>query len=1633
MKARLLALMLGVAGLLGAAERYRLADAPTLPAAGSGWWVEPSTKRLYATFPGAGLGGEMPVPLAVRMSGSYRQQPITLWEYDPDLRRRVPSWTTLNQYPMFGTLHFGYILPAASYNGYTEVATYVLDDGSVLRETDFRASTTSYTGLAGFFGFAKTTGFQVDSSNSAAVGTFTLADLGSLGAAVQGVNPTGFGTLAAQWKVMLTKDRARVHVLLPSLNVWVPVMWVDRFGHKVTFQWKRATSGLPAGITGVTSVRVMNRFAKGIQVQWAEYADTTTVRDLVRADAIGMDQPSFLVQGYPGYSTAQPANLPAGQTVSDYDDSVVVPPKQGGPMFRPTRIEVGSSQSLAVPAWVSGGLPIPSPVASTLVSTQAWILTYDSNQVVLATITSPQGAQTAFVHDYLGTSFPFSTSTTTYVSGGMRFWGVLSADTTAPGAATRHQTWGTTLATEGRIVATRDWFGDAPPLRETRYTYPTSGQQAGNGVPSAMEMRRLDTGVVIQRKANTTGTIFVDDTGTPVQTVTTTYPDPAHPGVTRVDVTGMNVSGVPTYQAVKAAGNKLLWDSQRTVVAVPELLDPGRITDRTEAFYEADGATPKEPRSRITYEYDQGATGGRGLLTQWLRQDLAGALSAVGEAMTYDAEGRVTRVETLPKYLPPEASSIFERISARSSTYAYDSATGALASLQTMYALPVGDASSGFLTRTFSAFDSLGRPQQLTDERGVVSTVAYDTFGRPTRQGRAGEPDTIFAYPTPLKRTSTRLGLTTAEERDGFGRTFIVTSPEGGRQETTFDALGRLATRRVVSGTGTSQPAAAYEYDLLDRPTLTLNPGGKGATKTLAYSLNPSDSTRLRTTGVVDPAGLNAQSLTDQNLLGQTVWSQDPLGNTTTAAFDALGNLARADLRDPAGRLQTRTFTFDALGRLIQRVEPETGTTVFTDFDALGNPTTVNEAVGTVDARTRTLAFDGLGRLVRQTNGTTDVLTYNFSGPTLVSASSLSGGTTVTQSFAYEPGTGRLTSETSTQADHTATLGYAFEPGTGRLATLTYPSGRVVRYGYDGLGRVTGVWQKPSASVAEVPVASVAFNQWGQRERLTFASGAYSNWSTKDYGTHLDQWTIGFTAGGLTDPANPRTYMVDTAERLSTAGEWSLVHDKGNRIIAASAPALAVNSAFDHDGFGNLTQHSSSGAGMPSPNNFTLSPLPADKMPTSTVSTDPLGSRTTGWAYSGTGDAKSFAVTTGSAQKVTLGWDGLGRLRSAALTGYTQSYDYAPSGLRVKLTDSGAAVNNRRYAYSAGGLLLSEFTANPTPAWKRDVIYLGGEAIAEVDATGTHELHNDHLGSPRIITLAATGKIEGRQAFGAYGERILTEGYLPLTGFTGHIQQDPTGLLYMRGRYYSVAWKRFINSDQGLDPKSWNQMAYVGGMPFTAKDPSGKMVCTTVYWHIETSWTDSEGVHIEAGPQQETTTCDSSGDSSGGDGGDSVGGGGSGSNPDFKNCEGLATIIGGNAKFINNPKFHGAWGDVITADSAAIIPSQFGFSSKDAMAPYISQISGQIYIPTYDGWGPAGWFPLFSEVKDRADDRGTRIKNNWSLSQFENAMINKVERLNGGNSALYIEIPGMSQIDTAWVKITVPASLPCPDGTSEKK
>lgn len=616
-----------------------------------------------------------------------------------------------------------------------------------------------------------------------------------------------------------------------------------------------------------------------------------------------------------------------------------------------------------------------------------------------------------------------------------------------------------------------------------------------------------------------------------------------------------------------------------------------------------------------------------------------------------------------------------------------------------------------------------------------------------------------------------------------------------------FDEYGRSTGSRLIASNGKQQAATQTLYDVLDRPVSITTAGG--AKETFEYAVDGDLAVVTRKQSITGNGNVqNVESKEYRNALGQVVKTVSPDGGVTEMNYDGFGNLKSSRLTPAGGgEVQVRSFVYDSLGRLSK--------------------------VRSADQKE---GFD-----------------YKYAGLDLVAATTFNPDGAVSRTYEYKGPGGQLSLEALIQKDSRAVMEYGYD-AYGALTGMTYPSGRKIGYVHDSLGRVKGV------NLDGKPVVSqVQFNEWGNRREMQFASGAFDRWEFDELGLRLKTWAVGH--GGQAFEDGVRQYTYDSAERLTGAGEWSLLHNVMGQLTQANFNPLnqknaAISTFHTYDGYGNQAFHLAMGAGATAMINYDLNPMADNK-----VAGLAKNNAATGWKYNADGEATSIGVAVGSSQSLNLVWDSLGRLSSVAGPGTHQHYTYDANGMRVALKDSVAPGNNRRYFYGAGGLLIGEYGISKRNAGTREVIYLGSEPIAEVDEKGIHDhptkakrredrtesaepiaaqrarsvatsqLHKDHLGTPRLITSGITGKIEGRQAYGAYGEFLPDASpdntYKPLIGYTGHIQTDATGLIYMRGRYYSPAWHRFVNSDQGVDPNSPNQFAYCIGSPMMAVDPSG--------------------------------------------------------------------------------------------------------------------------------------------------------------------------------------------------------------------
>jgi len=112
------------------------------------------------------------------------------------------------------------------------------------------------------------------------------------------------------------------------------------------------------------------------------------------------------------------------------------------------------------------------------------------------------------------------------------------------------------------------------------------------------------------------------------------------------------------------------------------------------------------------------------------------------------------------------------------------------------------------------------------------------------------------------------------------------------------------------------------------------------------------------------------------------------------------------------------------------------------------------------------------------------------------------------------------------------------------------------------------------------------------------------------------------------------------------------------------------------------------------------------------------------------------------------------------------------------------------------------------------------ELIAHYSASRNRTGLTDGLGSV-LSHLRPDATTETAVSYSVYGESARI-GPAPLgaSGYTGR-EDDGTGLVFYRARFYDSALKRFTNEDPIALAGGLNQYAYVGGDPANQVDPSG--------------------------------------------------------------------------------------------------------------------------------------------------------------------------------------------------------------------
>ena len=505
---------------------------------------------------------------------------------------------------------------------------------------------------------------------------------------------------------------------------------------------------------------------------------------------------------------------------------------------------------------------------------------------------------------------------------------------------------------------------------------------------------------------------------------------------------------------------------------------------------------------------------------------------------------------------------------------------------------------------------------------------------------------------------------------------------------------------------------------------------------------------------------------------------------------------------------------------MCRHVTPETGASLYL-YDAAGQMTAMaagqpaGAACGSLPSSARiAFGYDALGRpvLTDFPDTTPDIALAYDANSNLTRAER---GTSL-WTYAYDAGD-RLVSEHLGIDGRIYAIGYSWN-GNDALVSETTPAGRTVSYHPDGHGR-------PTAAVADglAHASGGLYHPSGALSRLDYANG--------------HRFTAVYDARHL-------LASMRVARTGVTALDLSYTRDVLGRVASITDAAVAgQNRSFGYDGLGRLVDAD----GPWGQGSYTYDAL-------NNITAMSEGSSLTELAYTAQNRLDTVSVTEGSGEEGgTLvrsyahdargNVTGNGRLsfvydlsnRPASISGAASgTFVYDAHGRRVRQTIDGEAIYS---VYTLSGRLA--YRETPALAQGTDYVRLGARTVVRLrteqgqsqDGRGTVSVttatypHDDHLGSASAAS-DASGQIVFREHYSPWGRpRVGDWRNRDDQGFTGHIADADTGLVYMQARYYDPAIGRFLSSDPvgfaSGGAAYFNRYAYVANDPVNAADPTG--------------------------------------------------------------------------------------------------------------------------------------------------------------------------------------------------------------------
>ncbi|MBI3867402.1 MAG: hypothetical protein HY299_02640 [Verrucomicrobia bacterium] len=658
----------------------------------------------------------------------------------------------------------------------------------------------------------------------------------------------------------------------------------------------------------------------------------------------------------------------------------------------------------------------------------------------------------------------------------------------------------------------------------------------------------------------------------------------------------------------------------------------------------------------------------------------------------------------------------------------------------------------------FLAYDARGLLRAMIDPNGVTNRFGYDLRGRLLTQevlAALGNALTAFSYDVLGQMTSVTLpdGSKLGYHYDPAHRLQSVSNALGESITFVRDGNGNVIEQNVRAADGSLARIQRHVFDPIDRLLRAI--GAASQTNSFGYD---ADGNRLSTK---DGLGNTTKQAFDG--LNRLMATFDPLNIPTQFGYDEQDNLS--SVADPRS-LVTR-YIQDGFGQTIQESSPDRGRTVYT-LDEAGNRVSQVDARGVVTQR----SFDALNRLTAESfpSSPQEDITYRYDDTNggnrgigrLTGFSDETGSTALSYNER-----GDLASTTRTIGNITYGTAYTYDIAD-RVTGVTYPSGHIITYGRDSLGRVNSVAFRSSASAAPVVLASdISYRPFGPVAGFTYGNGLIRrSVYDLDYrlvGIDTSSSNTNIQALGLAyDAANNITAISDL---LDSARSQSFDYDVNYRLTNAAGVYGSVS--YGYDGVGNRVLQVAGGK-----SNRFIYPPDANRLE-SIQGSGGIRALT----YSATGNIEND--DRGAAGVFGYGYGSRNRLSALTVGGQVvATYRYNALGQRLV---KAIGTNVTHFHYDQQSHLIGE-SDGTTGAMLREYVWLDDMPLAQIESDGTaYFIHCDHLNTPQKLTDATQAVVWQRDQL-PFGEPLYT--VLTQAGFDGQGQFEfsvsgNTGISYV--------------------------------------------------------------------------------------------------------------------------------------------------------------------------------------------------------------------------------------------------------------